>query len=274
MFISVIRSGEASGALVEVLFQMAVYMENSEALRQKIKSATRYPIFIGGFVLIMVMGILWKLVPVFSSMYQSFHAALPAPTQFLVSVSDIIKNYFLLIALGLIVLYGACRAALTQRPVLFFFHKYILKVPIYGIILQKNIWARFCRTLALLMESGTPILQAVEITSGVVGNLLFSSQLEQVFDKLRNGEPLSKALKETGLFPRLVTQLTATGEKSGRIDELLVKAAEFYEREIKTTVESLASIIEPMLVIILGAIVGGILISLYLPVFSIGRLIQ
>lgn len=274
MCVSVIRSGEASGALIAVLDQMAVYLESSEILRQKIVGAMRYPTFIGLFILVMLIGILWKLVPVFASMYKSFDAELPAPTQILVFISSIVQHYFLLVILSLFLIVALFKAALTNPSFQLFVHKYVLKIPIYGIILQKNIWARFCRTLALLMDSGTPILQAVEITSGVVGNRLFSTNLEVVHEKLRNGEPLSKSLKETAIFPRLVTQLTATGEKSGRIDELLVKAAEFYEREIRITVDSLASIIEPALIILLGSIIGGILISLYLPVFNLGKLIH
>jgi type IV pilus assembly protein PilC len=274
MFVAVVRSGETSGALVKVLDQMAIYMENTEALRQKIKGAMRYPTFIGLFVLVMLIGIMWKLVPVFSSMYGSFNATLPLPTRMLVAVSNVVVGYFPLVVLSLILVYAGIKAALTNPSFLLLFDNYILRVPIYGIILQKNIWARFCRTLALLMESGTPILQAVEITSAVVNNSLFSSHLETVYEKLRNGEPLSVSLKETALFSRLVTQLAATGEKSGGMGALLVKAAEFYEREIKITVESLSSIIEPTLIIVLGGIMGGILIALYLPVFYIGRIIQ
>jgi type IV pilus assembly protein PilC len=273
-FVAVIRSGEASGALVKVLDQMAIYLENVEILKQKIKSAMRYPMFISIFVLLMMIGILWKLVPVFSSMYANFNAELPAPTRVLVAVSDVVKNNILIVALLLILIIVGLKAALTRPSFRFFVDRNIFKLPVYGIILKKNILARFCRTLSLLMESGTPILQAVEITSAVVNNKSYAAELETVYDKLRNGEPLSKALKETGLFPRLVTQLTATGEKSGRIDELLVKAAEFYEREIKTTVDAIASVIEPLLIIVLGGIIGSILITLYLPVFNLGKLLH
>jgi len=211
---------------------------------------------------------------VFASMYKSFDAALPVPTLILVSVSNVVQKYFLLVILAMTLLIIGAKALYTNPSVRFFVHKYVLRIPIYGIILRKNLWARFCRTLALLMESGTPILQAMEITSAVVNNAQFSFHLEAVYEKIRNGEPLSKSLRETGIFPRLVTQLTATGEKSGRVDDLLVKAAEFYEREIRITVDSISSIIEPLLIILLGCIVGGIIISLYLPVFSIGKLIH
>jgi type IV pilus assembly protein PilC len=153
-----------------------------------------------------------------------------------------------------------------------FFHRYVLYVPVFGLILRKNIWATFCRTMALLMHSGTPILQATEISGAVVGNKMYAESLEKVYDNLKTGMLLSQALKDTGIYPVLITQLVSTGEESGKVDELLRKAAEFYEREIRITVDSIASIIEPILVIILGAIVGGILIALYLPIFMIGSL--
>ena len=274
MFVAVVRSGEATGALVKVLDEMATYFENIEILRQKIVGAMRYPLFIALFVTIMVIGILWKLVPVFASMYKSFDVQLPVPTQVLVSVSNVIKDYFPLVVLALVLLVAGANAAYTIPSVRFFVHKYSLRLPVYGILIRKNLWARFCRTLALLMESGTPILQAIEITSAVVNNALFSLHLEAVYDKIRNGEPLSKSLRETGIYPRLVTQLAATGEKSGRVDDLLVKAAEFYEREIRITVDSISTIIEPLLIIFLGSVVGGIVISLYLPIFSIGKLLH
>jgi type IV pilus assembly protein PilC len=253
---------------------MAVYMESTEILRQKIVGAMRYPTFIALFVLLMLIGIMWKLVPVFANMYHSFNAELPLPTRILVAISDVVVGYFPFVILSLVAVVALFKAGLTNPDFRFFVDKHILRVPIYGIILQKNIWARFCRTLALLMESGTPILQAVEITSAVVNNRVFSSQLEVVYEKLRNGEPLSASLKETGLFSRLVTQLAATGEKSGGVGRLLVKAAEFYEREIRITVDSLSSIIEPVLIIFLGGLMGGILIALYMPVFTIGKIIQ
>jgi type IV pilus assembly protein PilC len=273
MFVSVVRSGEVAGALDTVLDQMATYMENVEALKQKVRGAMRYPKFIAGFVFIMVVGILWKLVPVFASMYASFDAKLPLPTQILISASNIVKNNVLAV-LGLAVLFVVVfKVALTQPGFQFFMHKYILKIPVYGLIIRKNIWATFSRTMSLLLQSGTPILQAVEICAAVAGNMVFSKKLQIVYDKLRTGEALSQTLKDSGVFPGLITQLVATGERAGRIDELLRKAAEFYEREIRITVESIASIIEPFLIIILGSIVGAILIALYMPVFNIGKLV-
>jgi type IV pilus assembly protein PilC len=273
MYVSVILSGEISGSLDKVLDQMATYMENVQALKQKVAGAMRYPLFIAGFVLLMVIGILWKLVPVFENMYASFGRELPRPTQILIQMSHIVQTKILFIFVILILIVLLFRAAMTNNSFQTFIHKYILFFPVFGMILKKNIWATFCRTMALLMDSGTPILQAIEISGAVVGNKMYSNSLEAVYQRLRTGDMLSQTLKDSGVFPVLITQLTATGEEAGKVDDLLRKAAEFYEREIRVTVDSLAAIIEPFLIIILGAIVGSILFALYLPIFNIGKLL-
>jgi type IV pilus assembly protein PilC len=274
LFVSICHAGEVAGALDKVLDQLATYMEYTEALRSKVKSAMRYPTFIAGFVTLLVAGILWKLVPVFQGLYAGFGAKLPAPTLVLVTISNIFRQNIPIVFLLAVGGFIGYKIAITNDKFLFYFHKYLLYIPIFGIILKKNIWSVFARTMALLMEAGTPILQATEICGAVVGNKMFSKALEAVYAGLRSGELLSLSLAKTKLFPPMVLQLVATGEESGRVDELLRKAAEFYEREIKNTVDSLAAIIEPVLIIILGGIVGGILICLYLPVFSIGKVIS
>jgi type IV pilus assembly protein PilC len=273
LFVSVCHAGEVAGALDKVLDQLATYMEYTESMRAKVKSAMRYPMFIGGFVSILVAGILWKLVPVFESLYGGFGAQLPAPTLLLVNISNVFRSNIPLVILACIVFYVGFRMAMMTDKFVLFFHKVILYLPVFGIILRKNIWSIFSRTMALLLEAGTPILQATEICGAVVGNRLFSKGLEEVYAGLRRGELLSLALGKTKLYPPMVIQLVSTGEEAGKVDELLRKAAEFYEREIKNTVDSIAAIIEPVLIITLGGIVGGILIALYLPVFSMGKMI-
>jgi type IV pilus assembly protein PilC len=273
LFVSICHAGEVAGALDKVLDQLATYMEYTEAMRSKVKSAMRYPAFIGGFVTLLVAGILWKLVPIFESLYGGFGAKLPGPTLLLVNISNIFRHNLLLVILCAILLFVGYKVAMTHDKSRLFIHKYMLLMPLFGIILRKNIWSLFSRTMALLMEAGTPILQATEICGAVVGNKMFSKGLEEVYAGLRRGELLSASLQKTKIFSPMIVQLVATGEESGKVDELLRKAAEFYEREIKNTVDSLAAIIEPVLIIVLGGIVGGILIALYLPVFSLGRII-
>ncbi len=274
MFVSVIRSGEMAGALDAVLDQLATYMENVETMRSKVKAAMRYPMFIGGFVILLVIGILWKLVPVFESMYAGFGAKLPAPTLALVSISHFLRDNILPLAAILILGAVGYQIGMANDRFKTGIHAMLLRVPVFGTILTKNILAIFSRTMALLMESGTPILQAIEIAGGVVSNKVYSNAIEGVYRRLQQGDLLSVALAGSGRFPPLVQQLVATGEESGRVDELLRKAAEFYEREIRNVVDSLAAIIEPFLIMVLGGIVGSILVALYLPVFSIGKLMS
>ena len=273
MYVAVVRSGEVSGSLDRVLDQMATYMENVETRRQKIKGAMRYPTFIASFITIIVIGILWKLVPVFEGLYGSAGAALPTPTKILIKLSNIVQDHFVIVVLCITALWLAVWLGMLLDGFREKVHYYILKAPIFGILLQKNIWATFCRTLALLMESGTPILQAVEICAAVVGNTTFVKAMERIHASLKGGVILSQAIDDSGVFPVLVTQLCATGEESGRVDTLLVKAADLYDREINITVDSLSTIIEPILIVVIGTIVGGILIALYLPIFHIGKLI-
>jgi len=274
MYVSVVRSGEVSGALDVVLDQLATYMENTEAMKAKVKAATRYPMAIGGFVTVIVIGILVKLVPVFKDMYGGAGSALPKPTMILVAASDAIRFNAPFVILGIVLLAVAFFVAMNIDSTRYLWQKYILKFPVFGLILKKNILAIFSRTMSLLMSSGTPILEATQIAGAAVNNKHYAKALEDVYNDLKQGELLSASLAKTNEFPTLVTQLVSTGEESGKIDELLRKAAEFYEREIKNTVDSIASIIEPFLIVTLGALVGGILIALYMPIFMMGKILQ
>ena len=274
MFVAVTHSGEVAGALDRVLDGLATYMESVEIMRGKIKTAMRYPTFIAGFVSVMMIGIMWKLVPTFESIYSSLKADLPTPTKILIFVSGMVRhNTFLCLGLAIAIFVGF-KFLMTQASFKVFFEKNILRVPVFGTILQKNTWATYCRTMSLLLEAGTPILKATEIAGAAVNNSYFSSKLEQVYSGLRKGELLSEALDASGLFPVLVIQLVSTGETSGRVDDLLRKAAEFYEREVRNIVDSLSTIIEPILITVLGAVVGSVLFALYMPIFMIGKFIQ
>lgn len=274
MYVAVVNSGEVAGALDRVLEGLADYMESVEIMRGKIKTAMRYPVFIGGFVSVMMLGIMWKLVPTFETIYGSMNAVLPPPTQMLILLSHIIRQNTVICFAALIVLFILFQYMMTRDEFKVAFQRTVLRVPVFGGILQKNIWATYCRTMSLLMGAGTPILKATEIAGAAVNNRYFSKSLEGIFGSLRKGDLLSEALEASGLFPVLVIQLVATGESSGRVDELLAKAAGFYEREVRSVVDSLSSIIEPILIVTLGSVVGGILFSLYLPIFMIGKYIH
>jgi type IV pilus assembly protein PilC len=274
MYVAVVHSGEVAGALDRVLDGLADYMESVEIMRGKVKTAMRYPIFIGGFVSLMMVGILWKLVPTFEQIYASMNAVLPPPTQALIAVSRAVRFNGPLVLAALAALAAGFAYLRTLDAFNVSFERTLLRVPVFGGILQKNIWATYCRTMALLMGAGTPILRATEIAGATISNRYFSSRLSGIFAGLRKGDLLSESLEASGLFPVLVIQLVATGESSGRVDELLAKAAGFYERELRSVVDSLSSIIEPILIVVLGSAVGAILFSLYLPIFQIGKFIH
>ncbi len=273
MYVAVVRSGEVAGALDRVLEGLANYMESVEIMRGKVKTAMRYPTFIGGFVSLMMLGIMWKLVPTFESIYGGLHATLPVPTLILIHVSHLVRSNFLLCIVLIVALVILYKYLMTLEKFQARIQKAILKVPVFGSILEKNIWATYSRTMSLLLEAGTPILKATEISGAAVNNRYFANSLEKVYAGLRRGEQLSEALDASGIFPVLIIQLVATGEVSGKVDALLRKAAEFYEREVRNVVDSLSTIIEPVLIVILGVIVGAILLALYMPIFSVGKYI-
>jgi len=274
MYIAIVRSGEEAGALDRVLDGMANYLESAEIMRGKVKTAMRYPTFIAGFVSFMMIGIMWKLVPTFEGIYKGMHAELPLPTQILINISHIVRTNTVLCIVVVVAIFLLYQYLMTKENFKIAWEKNLLRVPVLGGILQKSIWATYSRTMALLMEAGTPILKANEIAGAAVNNAYFTKSLTHVFAGLRKGDLLSEALETSGLFSVLMVQLVSTGETSGRVDALLRKAAEFYEREIRNVVDALSSIIEPILIIVLGSVVGSVLLALYMPIFMVGKFIK
>jgi len=272
--VAVCHSGEVAGALDRVLEGLADYLEDIQVMRQKVKTATRYPTALFIFVFLAIVGILYKLVPTFENIYKGLGANLPLPTQVLINLSHMVRDQFLL-TLALAIIGGvALRVALNVPSFQGVWDRQVLRIPVIGGILEKNIWAIFSRTMALLMDAGTPILKAVEIASAAVNNRYYAKGLEKVHTQLKRGSQWSEALDSSKLFPVLIVQLTATGESSGKVDAMLRKSAEFYEREVKVVVDNLATVIEPILIVVLGGLVGGILIALYLPIFKLGSFIR
>jgi type IV pilus assembly protein PilC len=274
MYVAVCQSGEVAGALDRVLEGLANYLEDVYVMRQKVKTATRYPTVLFIFVTIMVVGILYKLVPTFENIYKGMGANLPIPTQILITLSHVVRDHFILAVIAIIAAFIGLRVGMNMPGFKVLYDRNVLRVPVIGGVLTKSIWAVFSRTMALLLDAGTPILKAVEIASAAVDNRYYASRLERVYTSLKRGTQLSEALESCQLFPVLIIQLTSTGESSGKVDAMLSKAAEFYEREIKSVVDNLAALLEPILIVILGGIVGAILIALYLPIFKMGQYIH
>lgn len=272
-YISMIKAGEASGTLDEVLDRLALYLEKTAALRRKIKSSLVYPAVVVTMAFSITALLLLKVVPTFKSIFETLGGNLPLPTQILIAVSDIFKQYFFLflIAFGLSI-FGLKRYIATPSG-RYKFDKFILKVPIFGPLFLKVAVARFARTFSTLVKSGIPILNALEIVAKTSGNKVIEEAIENSRQAIRDGEPIYQPLERSKVFPLMVVRMVGIGEKTGELEKMLGKIAEFYENEVDTAVSGLTSIIEPIVIAFLGIVIGGIVLALFLPIFKISELV-
>ena len=274
LYIAMIRAGETGGNLDRTLTELATTIEKQVELRGKIRSAMAYPITVLGLVTVILMAMLIFIVPVFKKMYASLGGKLPAPTLILVSISNVMVNALpIVIVGGIAAVYGYRRWVRTPtgkatRDLL------VLKVPVFGGLIRKTAMARFASTLSTLLSSGVPVLESLEITSETVGNVVVADGVHAISEGTKRGEPLTRPLQDHPVFPPMVSQMMAVGEETGALDALLAKVAHFYEEEVSRTVEALTSLLEPILICILGSAVGGMVISLYLPMFDIIKLVN
>jgi type IV pilus assembly protein PilC len=274
LYVAMVRAGEVGGALDSVLMRLAETIEKQVELRRKVKSAMTYPVVVGVLVLVIVTGMLLFVIPMFQNIYKELGGKLPAPTQMLINISNFLRTYWYLI-FGIEI--GGAIA----------FKKWInsedgrkrwdaikLKVPVFGKLLTKTALARFSRTLSALVRSGVPILESLDIVADTSGNHVVSVAVHDTQQAVKRGEPLSKKLEDHAVFPPMVVQMMAVGEETGALDEMLDKIADFYDQEVEATVDALTSLIEPILIVVMGVCVGGMIISLYLPMFNIIKLIK
>ncbi|MBQ3834792.1 MAG: type II secretion system F family protein [Elusimicrobia bacterium] len=267
-FVSMIAVGERSGQLGEVLTDLAEYIENSVKLRRKIKSAAAYPTFVGSFFIVVFLGIVLFLIPKFEEMFASFGADLPALTKFVVAISHFVLDRLGFIIVGLIVLFIIFKIVTKTPKGLLMWHKSFFKVPIFGPIYTKMIFARYFQTLSTLVKSGVDIVVSIQISASTVNNTYIKQILENIRSAVISGQSFSANMEKYNVFPRLVIRMTAVGEKTGQMDEMFMKVTDYYNEEVNTTVASLSSIIEPVLIVGLGIMVGFIVVALYLPIFS------
>ena len=274
LYVSMVRAGEIGGFLDQVLVKVADTFEKEVALRGKIRSAMTYPVVVFAMVLMIVSAMLIFIVPTFESLYESLGGVLPLPTRILIGASDGLRRYFFLVLLavgGLGFAYKRWRATPAGRYRL---DQFKLKVKVFGPLFHKSALSRFSRTLSTLIRSGVPILQALEIVAETVNNGVISRAVRDVQDAVREGESLATPLAKHPTFPAMVVQMMAVGEETGALDTMLSKVADFYDQEVEAAVASLTSMIEPILIAVMGAAVGGMVISLYLPLFSIINLVK
>ncbi|MBX2809612.1 MAG: type II secretion system F family protein [Cellvibrionaceae bacterium] len=274
LFCNLVESGEQSGALETLLDRIATYKEKTEALKSKIKKALTYPIAVVVVAVIVTMILLIKVVPQFAETFSSFGADLPAFTLFVLGISDFVRaNWFLMIViavLGIFTLRELHRRSPGFRQTL---DKTSLRVPIIGKILYNSILARYSRTLATTFAAGVPLIDSLESVAGATGNIIYERGVLNIRDQVATGVQLNQAMRASNLFPSMMLQMAAIGEESGALDEMLAKVATFHEEAVDNMVDNLTSLLEPMIMSVLGVLVGGLLIAMYLPIFQLGAVV-
>jgi type IV pilus assembly protein PilC len=270
LYCNLVHAGETSGVLDTVLDTVATYKERTEALKKKIKKALFYPMMVLAVVFIVILIMLLFVVPVFAKTFQDAGAELPAPTQLLVNASEFMQSYWFVVV-GVIVGSIVALVVAKKRSVKFahFLDRTALKMPVMGNIVRNSAIARFARTLGVTFRAGVPLVEALDAVAGATGSVVYGDAVKQMRDDISVGHQLQLAMKQTGLFPNMVVQMTAIGEESGSLDHMLFKVAEFYEEEVENAVDTLSTLLEPLIMVVLGTIVGGIVIALYLPIFKL-----
>lgn len=270
LYCNLVHAGEASGVLDTVLDTVATYKERTEAIKKKIKKALFYPMMVLAVVFMVVLIMLLFVVPVFAKTFEDAGAQLPAPTQVLVDASHFMQSYWWIL---IVVLVGGISAIIIakKRSIKFahFLDRMSLKMPVMGNIVRNSAIARFARTLGVTFRAGVPLVEALDAVAGATGSIVYGDAVRQMRDDIAVGHQLQLAMKQTNLFPNMVVQMTAIGEESGALDNMLFKVAEFYEEEVSNAVDTLSTLLEPIIMVVLGTLVGGMVVALYLPIFKL-----
>ncbi|MGC1549545.1 MAG: type II secretion system F family protein [Rhodanobacter sp.] len=270
LYCNLVHAGETSGVLDTVLDTVATYKERTEGIKKKIKKALFYPAMVLAVVFLVCMIMLLFVVPVFAKTFQDAGAELPAPTQVLVSASKFMQSYWWLV---LITVFGSITALVMakkrSKKFAHFLDRLTLKLPIMGNIARNSAIARFARTLGVTFRAGVPLVEALDAVSGATGSVVYGDAVKQMREDIAVGHQLQLAMKQTNLFPNMVVQMVGIGEESGALDHMLFKVAEFYEEEVSNAVDTLSTLLEPLIMVVLGTLVGGMVVALYLPIFKL-----
>jgi type IV pilus assembly protein PilC len=269
LFVNMVAAGEAGGILDTILKRLAVYIEKAVKLKGQVKSAMIYPVAVISIAIIVVAVILWKVIPTFAALFAGLGADLPLPTLVVIWMSNQLVRWMPFIAVGIAAGVYALRQYYRTDGGRRAIDGLLLKSPVIGLILRKIAVARFCRTLSTLISSGVPILDGLEITARTAGNAVIEDAILSTRKSIERGETISAPLKETGVFPPMVSQMISVGEATGALDTMLGKIADFYEEEVDTAVAGLLTLLEPLMIAFLGGVVGGIVIAMYMPIFDL-----
>jgi type IV pilus assembly protein PilC len=275
LYVSMIRAGEQGGILDAIFQRLSEYLESSEALQRKIKSALMYPTVVFSAAILIIIFLMIKVVPTFEDVFKSFGGQLPGPTLLLMQISRFCASWRMIVLvaffIGLVIainIYKKTRAGAYQVDNL------LLHIPVFGTLIRKGAVARFARTLSTLVKSGVPIMDAMETVGKTAGNHVIEKAVQEARESLKEGKTLSEPLRKSSVFPMMVTQMVSVGEETGALDAMLAKIADFYEEEVDTAVDGLTSIIEPILIVGLGLVVGFMVIAMFLPMFNMGNLVS
>ena len=274
LYCNMIKAGELSGSLAQILDRLSTYLEKAEALQSKIKGAMTYPMTILVIATIIVIILMVKVVPSFKSVFESFGGTLPPMTQFLLNASAFEQKFAVLEVGAMIAFAFAFNVIRRTDNGGYVIDKYMLKVPIFGMLIKKQTVARFARTLGTLLKSGVGILNALDTVARSSGNKIVERALLDTRAAVREGQSLTEPMKATGLFPTMVIQMVAVGEETGKLDEMLLRMSDFYDAEVDTAVDAIMSMIEPMIMAFLGVVIGFLVIAMFLPMFSMGEMVK
>ncbi len=274
LYCNLVEAGESAGILESLLDRLATYMEKTEAIKSKIKSALMYPISVIIVAFVVVTLIMLFVIPAFKEVFSSFGADLPAPTMFVIGMSEFFTTYWWLI-FGILGggIYFFLQAWKRSPKVQVFMDRALLKLPVFGALIDKSCIARWTRTLSTMFAAGVPLVEALDSVGGASGNIIYKEATDKIQKSVSIGTSLAVAMTDANVFPSMVLQMCAIGEESGAIDHMLGKAADFYEAEVDEMVAGLSSLMEPIIIVFLGTIIGGIVVSMYLPIFKIGQVV-
>ena len=274
LFVSLVAAGEQAGALETLLDKVATYKEKTEAIKKKIKKALFYPAAVVVVAVVVTVILMIYVIPEFESLFKGFGADLPAFTRLVIDISKFVQSTgWLLLVLVVGAVVGFLQAKKRNRGVQHFVDRAMLKIPIIGMILNKSAIARYARTLSTTFAAGVPLVEALDSVAGACGNIVYESAVHKMRDEVATGQRLQRAMENTDLFPNMVNQMIAVGEESGSLDAMSAKVADFYEEEVDNAVDSMSSLLEPLIMAILGVLVGGLVIAMYLPIFKMGAVV-
>ncbi|MBT9595066.1 MAG: type II secretion system F family protein [Vitreoscilla sp.] len=274
LYCNLVEAGEAGGILEELLSRLAMYQEKTIAIKQKVKSAMIYPVSVLVVAFVVVTVIMIFVIPAFKDVFSSFGAEMPAPTLMVMAMSDAFVTYWWLI-FGVIFGggYTFMQAWRRSEKMQFAMDRLLLRLPIFGELIRKSIIARWTRTLSTMFAAGVPLVEALDSVGGTAGNSVYAQATEQIQRDVATGTALTTSMTASGVFPNMVLQMAAIGEESGALDDMLSRAADFYEEEVDEMVKGLSTLLEPIIIVFLGTLIGGIVISMYLPIFKLGQVV-